>query len=198
MQKGTLYEAMLDELEGDLDVIHTVPLDQVKKVLSKWVKDSGYEGSHIWVVQRPLYGLRESPVIWAEFRNAKLKKLKVVVKGKCLRLTPLVSEAEVWLLKDEISGELYDILVIYVDDLMCLADKIVIEELHKEIMNLWPTSELEWVGPNKTARYLGVEIRYHSDSRAYSISQQAYIAELLRTQHARYCAHTTSAAKRMA
>ena len=30
------YEAMLDELEGDLDVIHTVPLDQVKAVLNKW------------------------------------------------------------------------------------------------------------------------------------------------------------------
>ena len=42
----------------------------------KVVKDSGHEGSHIWVAQRPLYALRESPVIWAEFRNAKLRKLK--------------------------------------------------------------------------------------------------------------------------
>ena len=30
------YEKMLDELEGDLDVIHTVPLDQVKEVLERW------------------------------------------------------------------------------------------------------------------------------------------------------------------
>ena len=315
------YEAMLDELEGDLDVIHTVPLDQVKAVLNKWeeaidkeikslfdsgtltkisqsearsmeragdlkivpskcvftlkpptrpgqrcrrkcrlvicgnyiakgeageqmdlyasgtstevlrlaltlaaarqwlaaiadvtaafllaewpqgmpkygltppkvVKDSGYEGSHVWVVQRPLYGLRESPVIWAEFRNAKLKKLRIMVRGRSLKLSPLVSETEVWLLKDEINGELYGILVIYVDDLMYLADEVVIQELHKEIMNLWPTSELEWVGHTKTARYLGVEIRYHSDHRAYSISQQAYIAELLRAHNMQDAAHT--------
>ena len=32
------YEAMLDELEGDLDVVHTVPLDQVKAMLSKWTE----------------------------------------------------------------------------------------------------------------------------------------------------------------
>ena len=30
------YETMLDELEGDLDIIHTVPLEQVKAVLEKW------------------------------------------------------------------------------------------------------------------------------------------------------------------
>ena len=115
----------------------------------KVVKDSGYEGSHVWVVQRPLYGLRESPVIWAEFRNAKLKKLRIMVRGRSLKLSPLVSETEVWLLKDEINDELYGILVIYVDDLMYLADEVVIQELHKEIMNLWPTSELEWVGHTK-------------------------------------------------
>ena len=315
------YETMLDELEGDLDVIHTVPLEQVKAVLSKWrqaidkeiqslfdsgtltevsqgeartleragglkivpskcvftlkpptkpgqkcrrkcrlvicgsyiargeagdqmdlyasgtstealrlaltlaaakqwlaaiadvtaafllaewpenlpkygltpprvVKDSGHEGSCIWVVQRPLYGLRESPVIWADFRNAKLRQLKIVVNGRRLGLSPLITESEVWLLRDEVSNELYGILVIYVDDLMYLADEAVIKELHKEITSLWPTSELEWIGPNKTARYLGVEIKYQVSSQAYSISQQAYIAELLRTHNMHDAPHT--------
>ena len=166
------------------------------------VKDSGHEGSHIWVVQRPLYGLRESPVIWAAFRNAKLKQVKAVVRGKCLRLSPLVSEAEVWLLKDEVTGELYGILVIYVDDLMYLADEIVIKELHKEITNLWPTSELEWVGSDKAVRYLqcmGMEIRYRNESKAYSISQQAYIYSraVAHAQHARCHAHTAARATRV-
>ena len=156
----------------------------------KVVRDSGHEGGHIWVVQRPLYGLRESPVIWAEFRNAKLKKLRVMFRGRSLRLRPLVSEAEVWLLKDEATGELYGILVIYVDDLMYLADEGVIKELHKQVNGLWPTSDLEWIGPNKTARYLGVEIKYQSSSKAYSISQQAYIAELLRTHNMQDAPHT--------
>ena len=74
---------------------------------------------------------------------------------------------------------------------MYLADESVIKELRKEITALWPTSDLEWVGPDKTARYLGVEIRYQSSSQAYSISQQAYIvAELLRTHNTQDAPHT--------
>ena len=30
------YEKLLEELEGDLDIVHTVPLDQVKSVLQRW------------------------------------------------------------------------------------------------------------------------------------------------------------------
>ena len=30
------YEELLNELEGDLDIVHTVPLDQVKRVLHRW------------------------------------------------------------------------------------------------------------------------------------------------------------------
>ena len=72
-----------------------------------------------------------------------------------------------------------------------MADESVIKELRKEITALWPTSDLEWVGPDKTARYLGVEIRYQSSSQAYSISQQAYIvAELLRTHNTQDAPHT--------
>ncbi|CAE7232960.1 TY2B-DR3 [Symbiodinium microadriaticum] len=32
------YEEMLDALEGDLKIIHTVPVDQVKRYLTKWVE----------------------------------------------------------------------------------------------------------------------------------------------------------------
>ena len=32
------YERLLEELEGDLDVIYTVPVDQVRRVLQRWTK----------------------------------------------------------------------------------------------------------------------------------------------------------------
>ena len=136
----------------------------------KVVRDAGHAGQEVWVVQRPLYGLRVSPVIWAEFRNAKLRKIKVEVSGRVLGLSPMVSESEVWLLRDEVSNEHYGILVIYVDDLMYLAKEPVVRALHKEIISLWATSELDWIGPDKTSRYLGVEIKYHMDGKAYGIS----------------------------
>ena len=93
-------------------------------------------------------------------------------------------------LKDEINGDLYGIMVVYVDDLTYLAEEGVIRELHKEITSLWPTSDLEWAGPEKAVRYLGVEIKYKIDSSAYTISQQAYITELLRAHNLQDAQHT--------
>ena len=49
--------------------------------------------------------------------------------------------------------------------------------------SLWPTSALEWVGSSRAIRYLGVEIKQDSGSKAFSINQQAYITDLLRAHH---------------
>eukprot|EP00439_Symbiodinium_sp_Y106_P056472 s367_g7.t3 len=202
------YERLLEELEGDLDVIYTVPLDQVRRVLQRWTKaiekeveyqhrcvafgfecgvvpsmdcsyrrryftafllaewpagmpryalappkiirESGDYDDSLWMVQRPLYGLRESPVIWSQFRNARLREVRVVVRDRELGLKQLGSESELWLLSDLETGELYGILVVHVDDLMYLG-----AEEHKEIASLWPTSALEWVGSSRAIRYLG-------------------------------------------
>ncbi|CAE7488319.1 RE1, partial [Symbiodinium necroappetens] len=154
------------------------------------IRDSGDYGSELWLVQRPLYGLRESPVIWSEFRNMKLKQLQIMHQGRRLRLFQAVSESELWFLRDELTNELYGLLVVYVDDLMYLAEKTVIEEFHKAIRALWPTSALEWIDDTKAVRYLGVEIKQDPSSRAFSISQQAYIAELLRAHNMQNAAHT--------
>ena len=86
----------------------------------KIIKDSGDYDDSLWMVQRPLYGLRESPVIWSQFRNAKLREIRVVVRGRRLALKQLVTESELWLLIEEGNeehGHVYGILVVYVDDL---------------------------------------------------------------------------------
>ena len=156
----------------------------------KVIRDAVECDTDLWMVQRPLYGLRESPVIWSEFRNAKLRELKVLVRGRHLGLKQLQSESELWLLRDEQTQELYGILVVYVDDLMYLAERDVVIQLHNQIKALWPISDLEWVGFERAVRYLGVEIRQDPDSKAFSISQQAYIAELLRTHNMQDITHT--------
>eukprot|EP00439_Symbiodinium_sp_Y106_P060167 s729_g8.t2 len=109
----------------------------------KVIRDAVEYDTDLWMVQRPLYGLRESPVIWSEFRNAKLRELKVLVRGRHLGLKQLQSESELWLLRDEQTQELYGILVVYVDDLMYLAENDVVIQLHNQIKALWPTSDLE-------------------------------------------------------
>ncbi|OLP75490.1 Copia protein [Symbiodinium microadriaticum] len=146
------------------------------------------EGS-VWVVQRPLYGLRESPMIWAEHRNKELRRLTVAHGKRRLRLKPLTSEPELWLIWDESAQELCGILVVYVDDLMYLAEEETIEVMHAEIRSLWPTSTLEWLNQEKSVRYLGVEIKATPDG-SYSINQQAYITELLRAHNLHSATHT--------
>ena len=51
-------------------------------------------------MRQAIYGLRESPAIWAAFRDAELKKAKIIVEedGKVTecKLQPLVSESQVW------------------------------------------------------------------------------------------------------
>ena len=147
------------------------------------VRYMGGSEAALWSEREPsdLGRLQECQAAWnQDYYSARRK----------LGLSPLVSESEVWLLKDEINGDLYGILVVYVDDLTCLAEEGVIRELHKEITSLWPTSDLEWAGPEKAVRYLGVEIKYKSDSSAYTISQQAYITELLRVHNLQDAQHT--------
>ena len=156
----------------------------------KVIRDSGDYGEDMWLVQRPLYGLRESPMIWSSFRNMKLRQIKIVYRGRQLGLKQAVSDSELWLLRDIETGELYGLLVVYVDDLMYLAEGPVVEELHKAITALWPTSTLEWVDAKKGVRYLGVEIKQNPNSKAFTISQQAYIAELLRAHNMQDTAHT--------
>ncbi|CAE7295758.1 GIP, partial [Symbiodinium microadriaticum] len=106
-----------------------------------------------------------------------------------LRLKPLTSEPELWLIWDESAQELCGILVVYVDDLMYLAEEETIEVMHAEIRSLWPTSTLEWLNQEKSVRYLGVEIKATPDG-SYSINQQAYITELLRAHNLHSATHT--------
>ena len=156
----------------------------------KVIRDSGDFGEELWMVQRPLYGLRESPMIWSEFRNSKLRQIKIDHNGRRLGLRQAVSESELWVLQDEETLELYGLLVVYVDDLMYMSTQPLVEKLHNQIKALWPTSNLEWVDAKRGVRYLGVEIKQDPSSRTFSISQQAYIAELLRAHNMQDTMHT--------
>ena len=156
----------------------------------KVIRDSGDFGEELWMVQRLLYGLRESPMIWSEFRNSKLRQIKIDHNGRRLGLRQAVSESELWVLQDEETFELYGLLVVYVDDLMYMSTQPLVEKLHNQIRALWPTSSLEWVDAKKGVRYLGVEIKQDPSSRTFSISQQEYIAELLRAHNMQDTMHT--------
>ena len=154
------------------------------------VKDVGISGYEAWIVQRPLYGLRESPAIWGLHRNKRLKEARIAFDHGTIILVPTDAEPDLWLVRVEESGALLGLVVTYVDDLLYLGSVAVIQELHRFVELEWPSSPLEWINEKIPVRYLGVEI-LKEPSGSYSIGQQAYIQELVRAhnmQDARYTA----------
>ena len=127
-----------------------------------------------WEVDRALYGLRESPAIWSEFRRQRLKEAKVKWKDGHLLLKPSIVDPEVWMILycvDGVSDVLTGVLVTYVDDLLYLAERATIEVLHAWLCEEWPSSPLEWTEDG--TRYLGVEIVQTEGH--FLISQRGYL-----------------------
>ena len=85
----------------------------------KVVRDSGEAtDSEYWVIDRALYGLRESPAIWGSFRSKRLSEARISFDGVILRFVATISDPELWLVQEERTKELYGLLVTYVDDLL--------------------------------------------------------------------------------
>ena len=151
------------------------------------IRDAGLAINEAWIVERPLYGLRESPRIWCDFRNRRLKTARVRCGDLILILRPTISESELWMILDEVTGVLYGLVVLYVDDIAYFSTTEIIEALHTFVTEAWPASPLEWIGDGSPVRYLGMEIRREprttSEGTAffvYTIGQGAYVQDLLR------------------
>ena len=151
------------------------------------IRDANVASQEAWIVERPLYGLRESPRIWCDYRNDRLRRARVQVQGAVLVLRPTVSEPELWMIIEEVSGVMYGLMVLYVDDIAYFSSEEVILAVHECIVSEWPASDLEWITESNSVRYLGVEIgrELRTDEngevfRVYTIGQAAYVQDLLR------------------
>ena len=162
------------------------------------VKDSGVTEAEAWIVERPLYGLRESPRIWSLCRNERLRRARIKVGEVTLVLRPTVAEPELWMVLCEVTGTMHGLIVLYVDDIACFSTKEIIYAIREFITQEWPASPLEWISADAPVRYLGVEIRREPRtseggqvSWVYTIGQGAYVQDLLR-EHNMAEVHPTS------
>ncbi|CAE7274707.1 unnamed protein product, partial [Symbiodinium sp. CCMP2456] len=151
------------------------------------VRDAGAAQAEAWIVERPLYGLRESPRIWCDFRNRRLRQARVHVGDLVLVLRPTVSEPELWMILGEVTGTLHGLIVLYVDDIAYFSTPEVIRAVHAYVTAEWPASDLEWITESNSVRYLGVEIGREARTNergearfVYTIGQAGYVRDLLR------------------
>ena len=134
----------------------------------------------VFVVRRALYGLRESPALWAAHRTEVLERLSVNTKEGRVFLRQMTTDSELWMiLLEPTEGAnpiLRGILVTYVDDLLYLAARDLILNLHEEIASIWPCSDLEFA--TEGLRYLGMELV--QEESTVTLSQEAYVDNLVR------------------
>ncbi|CAE7228572.1 unnamed protein product, partial [Symbiodinium sp. CCMP2456] len=142
-----------------------------------------------FMVDRVLYGLREAPRLWGSFRDRRVAKARLQMGGKDYMFLQMETDPAVWRLVacDEITTT-KALMVIYVDDVMMLGPKSLIEGIYKWITEDddsgkgWKCSAMEWLGRDPV-RYLGMDVRRKEtkDITSFHISQGSYVQELLKS-----------------
>ncbi|CAE7948545.1 RE2 [Symbiodinium sp. KB8] len=109
----------------------------------------------LWEFTHAVYGLRESPRWWGEYRDTKLAQLSIVVGDKRIRLLQCRVEGSWWKLVD--GATLVGLIVVYVDDLLICSTPSIITAVSEAVKALWETSSLSWAS-DAGIRFLGIEI----------------------------------------
>ncbi|CAE7609435.1 RE1 [Symbiodinium natans] len=155
----------------------------------KVVVDAGCaQPNTAYLVERLLYGLKEAPRLWGNFRDRRIRRAKIRVGQRGCKFVQMETDPAVWRLVpvgDE--EETIAMMIIYVDDVMFLGGKDEVKSMYAWLTkggdgeDGWKCSELEWVG-KRPVRYLGMEVqsRVCEGRRHYHVSQGGYIADLIR------------------
>ena len=129
-----------------------------------------------WLVAKALYGLTTSPRDWSIHRNEVLRSLKVELAEGTGRLRQGVVDEHVWQVISP-CGKIVGLLIVYVDDLLCLALPPVASAVWKAVQEKWQTTPPAWASVSDPISFCGVEI-YQGEGRIW-LRQTRYLQELL-------------------
>ncbi|CAE7215740.1 GIP, partial [Symbiodinium sp. CCMP2456] len=122
----------------------------------------------IWMIERALYGFRESPRWWSVHRDSVLSTATWNTERGALRLRQLASDSNVWSIELE-SGECMGHLLIYVDDMLIMADDCIAASFFEWIRGRWDCTDLETASCDKPLRFLGVDIYEERDEHDHRV-----------------------------
>ena len=117
-------------------------------------------------------------MLWGSYRDDTLRALKhssglVWYQGRAI--------TSWWTVKDS-NGITQAIVVVYVDDFMICGPREIVEEISAVVQREWETSELTFLGPKNSIRFLGMELQRSTETDdEIHVFQHGYIQELLRT-----------------
>ena len=143
----------------------------------KWLITLGLaQEDECYTLGKVLYGFREAPVWWSEFRDETLREAKF---GGCT-LEQGSADTSVWRIVRE--GSLLGYLITYVDDFLVLSTRSVAQAFHEWIFRdaKWETDGLSEAREGSPVRFLGMQLEKFSDG-SFTLDQEGYIDELIRT-----------------
>ncbi|CAE7838747.1 RE1 [Symbiodinium sp. CCMP2592] len=134
-----------------------------------------------WEVKRAVYGFKESPKWWAQFRDSELQRANFLVPEGQATLRKTSSDENLWemVLSD---GTNVGYVLVYVDDILMVSSRLVAEAFHAWIKDRWECSDLEQATAHKALRFLGVDVYEAYDAEGpcgFTLSQEGYIDESL-------------------
>ena len=83
----------------------------------------------VWLVERAVYGLRQSPRWWSDYRDSVLKAASSACADGCLTLQQSKTERNHWSIIAP-SGEVLGHIIVYVDGMMILASNETARSAH--------------------------------------------------------------------
>ena len=125
-------------------------------------------------VKKALYGFRQSPRLWGDYRDDKLR----IMTAEGMRLEQLDSEPSLWLVRRIVTEEIEGLLLTYVDDLLVMGDESTVRAWCQAIQQVWETSTPEWVRPDTPTRFLGMEL-YRGEDGTWRATQENYTIDVL-------------------
>ncbi|CAE7492518.1 GIP [Symbiodinium natans] len=96
----------------------------------------------LWILTHAVYGLRESPKLWSDFRDSQLLNLRCMANGVELQLLKGKLDTNWWRIVQTSDGQVVGGLITYVDDFLLAGCAAVIEALAKAIQSIWKTTPL--------------------------------------------------------
>ncbi|CAE7803587.1 RE1 [Symbiodinium sp. CCMP2592] len=137
------------------------------------------EPGETWQITRVLYGLREAPRLWGDFRNLRFQEAKIVYGDKVLVLTATTTDENLWRVTYQGEDTILGLVLVYVDDILMLSEKEIVKTIYQWLVSDWKCSNLEWAEED-SLRFLGIELRVFGGG--VHLSQTGYVRDLLR-QH---------------
>ena len=149
----------------------------------------------IWMIDKALYGFRESPKWWSVHRDRVLSTARWAADTGSLWLEQFASEGNVWAIRHE-DGTCVGHVLVYVDDILVLSDPGIATSFISWIRERWECTGLKEATTTDPLRFLGMDIYAEEDKEGnligFSLVQEAYIDELLRSHEVLASARATA------